>query len=183
MSRALGEGARVILWLLVAPLLAAGVATAQTYPPRGCELELSSSAVESGEGFVVAAHGFAPGAELTLFLEGKGFARVLAVLIADDRGRVRAHLTIPAGTQPGRYMLHARGGREGRGVCSPVAALLAEGSGAAAVRGGENLASTGFPVAEVAFLGATLLAIGVALLAATRSNRGWRRAGGPGRDL
>jgi hypothetical protein len=168
MSRLLLETARLTLWLFVAALSAAGVATAQTYPPSACELELSRSILEPGEEFVVVAHGFAPGAELTFVLEREGFARVLAVVTADDRGRVRAEPIIPAGARPGRYTLHVRGGREGGGVCRPEAVLLVEGAGVAAARGGENLASTGFPAAKAAVLGAALLALGVALRAASR---------------
>lgn len=151
--------------LALAGLALAAVASAQTYPPSGCELQVSTSVVEPGESFIAEGCGFEPRTEVTFTLE-RSPGVVLGVASANANGEVRAELTIPERTTPGRYTLHARGAAEGGGTLDLEAGLTVA---LATVAGSEEeLASTGLRLAPIAAAGLLLVAAGASLLLARR---------------
>lgn len=162
----IGTSRLASLLATVALVLASG-AGAQTYPPTGCELELSATVVEPGESFVAAACGFEPGARVTFSLVRDGAVTALGSATAGADTEVRAELTIPSGTPPGDAIVRARGLGE-NGEILVLEASLQVGAELAVA---ESLPDTGFPAAKVALAGAAIAAAGLFLWWTTRRRR------------
>lgn len=150
----------------VALVLASGAA-AQTYPPSGCELQLSATAVDPGESFVAAACGFEPAARVTFSLVQNGAVTVLGSATADADTEVRAELTIPSGTPLGDAILRARG----LGADGDILVLEASLQVGTELAIAESLPDTGFPAAKVALAGVVFAAAGVVLWWTARPRR------------
>lgn len=167
MKRFLIRTSRFVLLLAAAALVLASGPGAQTYPPAGCELQLSATAVDPGESFVASACGFEPGATVTFSLVQDGEVTVLGSAAADADGAVRARLTIPSGTPLSEAIVRARG----LGVNGEVLVLEASLRVGTELASAEALPDTGFPAAKVALAGVVIATAGFLLLWTTRRRR------------
>ena len=158
---------RLALLLAAATLVLAGGAGAQTYPPAGCELQLSATAVDPGESFIATGCGFESGTRVTFSLAQDGDVTVLGSATADAETEVRAELTIPSGTPLGDAIVRARGLGE-NGEVLVLEASLRVGTELAIA---ESLPDTGFPAARVAFAGVVIAAAGFVLWWTARRRR------------
>jgi hypothetical protein len=113
--------------LFVAALLIPAVALAQ-YPPTTDDLTLDRTVVAAGGQLNVSGGGFCPGAVIQLSMVPKsgGPSIDLGTATADSNGDFSKAVTIPADTDPRRYILEASGPRDENGTCGATRVLSAE---------------------------------------------------------
>jgi LPXTG-motif cell wall-anchored protein len=146
-------------------------ASAQTYPPSGCELQLSTTRIVPGDTVRVEGCGFLPGTTVSFALHACGDVVDLGSVRADQDGGFSTAREIPEDISGGRIVLDARGrGADKRlvilrGVLGAVASCAPEEASAPSsgtdIRGG--IPNTGIDLALVAAVGAALAAAGLAL--------------------
>jgi len=153
-------------------------AGAQTYPPSGCELQLSTTRIVPGGTVRVDGCGFLPAATVRFALRVCGSVIGVGSVRADRDGRISTTLEIPEDVPGGKAVLQARGrGTDGRmlalqgvsGVDAPCASEeVSAPSSDTGTRGGQpntgtDLPNTGIDLALVVAVGAALVAAGLAL--------------------
>ncbi len=90
-------------------------ASAQTYPPSGCELQLSTTRIVPGGTVRVDGCGFLPAATVRFALRVCGSVIGVGSVRADRDGRISTTLEIPEDVPGGKAVLQARGrGTDGR---------------------------------------------------------------------